>query len=99
MATANQKLKGGLYVQSVLSNSPASRAQIQKGDILVGLNDGATNYETLQADSVLYVVRRTEQTRTPVIRFFLVRKNAIHQGDMAIRGPDGAVANASATTR
>src|SRR5439155_8027372 len=58
VSAASSQLHGGLYVESVIPDSPAGRASIQRGDILVGLNSGTRNLETIKTDNVLYVLRQ-----------------------------------------
>ncbi len=69
--------RGGLYVQAVLPNSPAARALIQKGDILVGMNVGTRNLETIQPDNVLYVLKQPELTQTGSFQCWIVRRNEL----------------------
>ena len=64
VAAVSPKLRGGLYMQSVLPGSLAAQAAIQQGDILVGMNVGTRHWETIRADNILYVLRQTEMTRT-----------------------------------
>src|SRR5262249_54911600 len=49
---ANRQLHGGLEVVAVNTDSPAARAGIKKGDILVGLHQ----WETVTIDNVAYVL-------------------------------------------
>jgi serine protease Do len=79
---ASSQLHGGLYVESVIPDSPAGRASIQRGDIIVGLNDGTRNRETLKTDNVLYVLTRPEVAHSQVLPYFLVRSNTLLQGSM-----------------
>jgi serine protease Do len=84
VAAASPKLRGGLYVASVLPNSPADRALIKKGDILVGMNVGIHNWETIKPDNVLFILRQPEVTHAQSVQFFIVRRNGIHQGAMSL---------------
>lgn len=77
-------LKGGLYVQAVLPGSPAERASIQKGDILVGMNSGNHDWETIKPDNVLFVIKQAESDRSPAIQYYLVRRNEFVQGLMTL---------------
>jgi len=77
VATVSPKLRGGLYVQSVLPGSPAAQASIQKGDILVGMNVGSRHWETIRADNILYVLRQPEAVQTQSALFYVVRRNGI----------------------
>lgn len=95
VVNVSNKLRGGLYVQSVTANSPAAKAQIQKGDILVGMNIGSRHWETIHPDNVLYIVKQSELSRAPAIRYYVVRRNAIQQGDLPLN-TEGQIANAAA---
>ncbi|MGO9913464.1 MAG: trypsin-like peptidase domain-containing protein [Isosphaeraceae bacterium] len=77
VAAVSSKLRGGLYVQSVLPGSPAALASIQKGDILVGMNVGSRHWETIRADNILYVLRQPETIQTQSALFYVVRRNGI----------------------
>lgn len=94
VAGVSNKLRGGLYVHAVSANSPAARAQIQKGDILVGMSVGNRDWETIHPNNVLYVVKQSEQARNSTIRFFYVRRNALQQGELPM-STAGTVANAA----
>jgi serine protease Do len=84
VAAASPKLRGGLYVSSVLPNSPADRALIKKGDILVGMNVGAHHWETIKPDNVLFILRQPEVAHAQLVQFYIVRHNGIHQGAMSL---------------
>ncbi len=92
----SDKLKGGLYVHSVSANSPAARAQVQKGDILVGMSVGDSNFETVLPDNVLYILKQAEKKQDPSIRFYFIRRNILHLGELPV-ATAGTVANS--TTR
>ena len=73
VASISPKLRGGLYIQSVLPGSLAAQAAIQQGDILVGINVGTRHWETIRADNILYVLRQSELTRTNTALLYVVR--------------------------
>jgi serine protease Do len=75
VAAISPKLRGGLYVQSVLPGGPAALASIQKGDILVGMNVGSRHWETIRTDNILYVLRQPEALQTQSALFYVVRRN------------------------
>jgi serine protease Do len=77
VASVSPKLRGGLYIHSVLPGSLASQASIQKGDILVGMNVGTRHWETIRADNILYVLRQPEATQTQSALLYVVRRNGI----------------------
>ena len=84
VSTASAQLRGGLYIQSVSPNSPASRANVQKGDILVGVNVGKSHWETIAAETVVYTLRQPEVSQSQTLPFYIVRRNNIHQGKMIL---------------
>jgi serine protease Do len=84
VSTASPQLRGGLYIQTVSPNSPAARANVQKGDILVGVNVGKSHWETVTAETVLYTLRQPEVSQTHMLPFYIVRRNNIHQGKMSL---------------
>jgi serine protease Do len=84
VSAASPQLHGGLYIESVLPDSPAGRAAIQRGDILVGMNVGTRHWETIRPDNVLYILRQPEVAHSQVLPFYLVRSNSLHQGSMSL---------------
>jgi len=80
VSNVSPNLKGGLYVNAVSPGSAAARAMIQRGDILVGMQVGTRLLETIRPDNVLYVINQPEVARTPVLPFYIVRHNGIHEG-------------------
>lgn len=86
VAAASDKLRGGLYVQDVQAGSLAERASLQRGDILVGMHVGEHHWETIRPENVLYILKQTETAQPALIRYYIVRQNVIHQGQMEIAG-------------
>ncbi|WP_435006630.1 trypsin-like peptidase domain-containing protein [Tundrisphaera lichenicola] len=84
VAAADRQLNGGLYVESVVADSPAGRASILRGDILVGLNVGTRNLETLRPDNVLYILRQPGVAHSMVLPYYIVRSNRVLQGSMTL---------------
>ena len=70
---------GGLWVQSVQPGSLAARAQIQKGDILIGMSYGQGGWETTQLDNILYVLKRPESAQSLPLQCWVVRRNELLQ--------------------
>ena len=83
--------RGGLYVQAVQPGSPAARASIQKGDILVGMNAANRDWETIRQDNVLFILNQPEVSQGQAIQFYLVRRNEFVQGLLSLG--DAAAAN------
>ncbi len=84
VAAASPKLRGGLYIQSVSPGSPGANALIQRGDILVGMNAGLRNWETIRPDNILFILRQPEVSQAQALQFYIVRRNGIHQGMMSL---------------
>ena len=76
----SSSFRGGLYVQAVMPGSPAARASIQKGDILVGMNAGSRNWETIRPDNILFVLKQPDVQRAQALQYYLVRRNEFVQG-------------------
>ena len=95
VTAASPQLHGGLYVESVVPDSPAGRASILKGDILVGMNVGTRHWETIRPDNVLYILRQPEVAHSQLLPFYIVRSNSIHQGSMSLADPTTAYAGAA----
>ncbi len=98
VVAASKDLRGGLYILSVVPGSPAARANIQKGDILVGVNVGARHWETTRADTVAYTLQQPEVSRSHLLPFYIVRRNNIHQGELNL-ATESASAERSPTAR
>jgi serine protease Do len=75
---ANPQLHGGVSVTDVRADSPAAKAGIQRGDILVGLHQ----WEMLTLDNVLFVVNHPDLASFSPLRFYIVRGGKIHQGQL-----------------
>jgi serine protease Do len=72
----NRQLHGGLEVTAVNGESPAGRAGIKKGDILVGLH----TYETLTIDNVLFVITHPELPSMNPLSFYILRTGQVRRG-------------------
>jgi serine protease Do len=84
VAAASPQLHGGLFVREVSRGSLGERAQIQRGDILVGMNVGVRHWETLTPENVLFILRQPEVPQSQKLAFYIVRRNVIHQGTMSL---------------
>jgi serine protease Do len=82
----SEKLRGGLYVQAVLPGSPAAKAAIQKGDILLGMKVGNRHWETIRPDNILYILRQPETVQTESAEFYVVRKNEVKPRRISLGG-------------
>jgi len=95
VAVADARLHGGLYVESVIPDSPGGRAAIQKGDILVGIDVGQRHWETVRPDGVLYILQQAEAAQAQSLPFYFVRSNVVLPGAMSM--VDVARANGTVT--
>lgn len=92
VANVSNDFRGGLFVQAVHPGSPADRALIQKGDILVGLNAGNRDWETIRPDNVVYILNLPEVGRAAALQYYLVRRNGFVQGSLSLAGAAPATA-------
>jgi serine protease Do len=99
VAAASKDLRGGLYVLAVTPGSPAAKANIQKGDILVGVNVGARHWETIRPDTVAFTLQQPEVSRSRLLPFFIVRRNNIHQGELNLATESAAADRSPAIRR
>jgi serine protease Do len=66
---SNKQLNGGLSIEDVRAESPASKAGLQKGDILVGLHQ----WEMLSLDNVSFVLTHPDLSSFSPLRFYIIR--------------------------
>lgn len=78
VAAANPALRGGMQISDVDPDSPAGKAGMQRGDILIGLHQ----YETLSTDNISWVLTHPELESFSPLKFFLVRGGRIRQGNL-----------------
>src|SRR5262249_43668424 len=76
VSRANPQLHGGLAVVELTTEGAASKAGIQKGDILVGLD----KWGTLNLDNVTFVLKRPDLARLHPLRFYIIRSGQVHRG-------------------
>jgi len=79
VSQVNQQLRGGMTVELVQADSPAAKAGIQKGDILVGLHQ----FETLSVDNVIWVLNHPEWATFQPLKFFVIRNGKLNRGTFA----------------
>jgi serine protease Do len=73
---ASPQLHGGMTVLEVNAGSPADRAGIQRGDILVGLHQ----WETLTLDNVSFVLTHPDLATFNPLSFYIVRAGQVRRG-------------------
>jgi len=76
VARASQPVKGGLSVTDLKADSPAAKAGIQKGDILVGLH----TWEMQTPDNVTYVLTHPDLATFNPLKFYILRNGQVHRG-------------------
>jgi serine protease Do len=76
VARYNAHLHGGLAVVDVSADSPAGKAGIQRGDILVGLHQ----WETVTLDNVAFVLTHPDLASFNPLRFYIIRAGQVHRG-------------------
>jgi RNA polymerase sigma factor (sigma-70 family) len=75
VSAVNPQLRGGLKVTRVRDDSPASRAGIKPGDILVGLHQ----WEILKLDDVVFTLTHPDATADTQLSVFLVRSGSVRK--------------------
>jgi serine protease Do len=76
IARASQPLHGGLSVTDIRADSPAAKAGIQKGDILVGLHQ----WEMLTQENVVFVLTHPDLSNFSPVKFYIIRSGQVHRG-------------------
>ncbi len=69
-------LRGGMAVTELNPDSPAAKAGIQKGDVLVGLHQ----WETVSLDNIAYVLTHPDLGSLYPLRFYVLRSGQVHRG-------------------
>jgi serine protease Do len=75
----NPQLRGGLNVVEVNPDSPAAKAGIQRGDILIGLHQ----WETITIENAVFVVTHPDLATFSPVRFYLIRSGQLRRGYIA----------------
>ena len=73
---ANRQLHGGLAVEEVRTGSPAEKAGLRRGDIVVGLHQ----WEMLSPENVVYVLTHPDLATFNPLRFYILRSGQVHRG-------------------
>jgi len=75
----NRQLHGGMEVVAVHADSPAARAGIKKGDILVGLHQ----WETVTLENVAYVLGHPDLPAFTPLNFYILRSGQVRRGTLS----------------
>ena len=82
--------RGGIRITAVISNTPAEKAGIKAGDVLVGLE----TWETTSLADLAFVLKKfTESSDKDSVKFFVMRNGETMTGEMSI--PEFASAEAT----
>jgi serine protease Do len=73
---SNKQLNGGLSIEDVRAESPAAKAGLQRGDVLVGLHQ----WEMLSLDNVAFVLTNPELPTFTPLKFYIIRDGSVHRG-------------------
>jgi serine protease Do len=76
VSRSNKSLHGGLLVDEVRVDSPAAKAGIQQGDILVGLHQ----WEMITLENLAFVLVHPDLSTFMPLRFYIVRASQVHRG-------------------
>jgi serine protease Do len=76
LGASHPQLHGGLLVGDVRADGPATKAGIQKGDVLVGLHQ----WEMLTQDNVLFVLNHPDLATFNPLRYYSVRGAEVRRG-------------------
>jgi serine protease Do len=76
VSRSQPQLHGGLLIADVRPDGTASKAGLQRGDILIGLHQ----WETLSTDSVQWVLNHPDLATFNPLKFYIVRGGQIHRG-------------------
>jgi serine protease Do len=76
VSRSNGTLRGGMLINEIAPDSPASRAGLVKGDILVGLHQ----WETINMDNVNYVLTHPDLATFAPLRYFVLRNGQTQPG-------------------
>jgi serine protease Do len=76
VSKSQPQLHGGLLIADVRPDSSASKAGLQRGDILIGLHQ----WETLTTDSVQWVLNHPDLATFNPLKFYVLRAGQMHRG-------------------
>jgi serine protease Do len=73
---SHPQLHGGLVIDDVKPASPATRASLRVGDVLVGLHQ----WEMLSLDNVLFVLNHPDRHTFQPLKVYILRGGQVHEG-------------------
>ncbi|WP_246539318.1 trypsin-like peptidase domain-containing protein [Telmatocola sphagniphila] len=72
----NAQLHGGMTILEVNTNSPAAKAGLQRGDILIGLHQ----WETITSENIQFVLTHPDLNSFTPLRYHLIRNGKLQPG-------------------
>jgi serine protease Do len=88
----NTRYRGGMHVNSVRPNSPASQEGILPGDILVGMQ----KWETASDQDIQYIATRPNLDQMGKLKFYVLRGQNTLYGHLNVASKPAAAADAAA---
>ncbi|MGL6076130.1 MAG: trypsin-like peptidase domain-containing protein [Fimbriiglobus sp.] len=73
VSRVDRQLRGGMFLEEVVAGSPAARAGLVKGDILIGLH----HWESLTQENVNYVLNHKDVATFSPLKTFYVREGKL----------------------
>ena len=77
---SHPRLNGGLLIADIRADSPASKAGLKRGDILVGLH----TWEMLTPENIGFVLNHPDRATFTPLQFYILRGAQVHRGWLAI---------------
>ncbi len=77
----SSKYNGGMRVVDVRSNSPAQMAEIQKGDVLIGIID----WETTSVENIQYIMNQPIVRNQPELKYYIIRNGETLVGNLQLK--------------
>ena len=80
VSKVDPQLRGGLFVSDVAFASPAAKAGVQKGDLIIGFH----LWEALNLDNVLFVLNHKDLTSFNPVKTYFVRDGKVREAMLPI---------------
>jgi serine protease Do len=72
---ADPQLRGGLLIQEIAAGTPAARAGLQRGDILIGMH----LWESLNLDNIVFVLTHKDLPTFSPVKTYFIRDNRVRE--------------------
>jgi serine protease Do len=73
------QLRGGMAVTETVAGSPAAKAGLQRGDILIGFHQ----WEAITIDNVLYMLNHKDLPTFSPVKTFFIRDGKVRETTLA----------------